>query len=137
PYPGVPHFVIHEIEPYKSFEFEGVKITPLRVMHGKLPILGFKIGNNLAYLTDVSSLPEETIRQLEGVDTLVINALRIEPHHSHMSLSESLEAISKINPRVAYLIHMSHQIGLHNSIERQLPSNVHLAYDGLHIIIPD
>ena len=137
PYPGVPHFVIHEIEPYKSFEFKGVKITPLRVMHGKLPILGFKIGNNLAYLTDVSSLPEETIRQLEGVDTLVINALRIEPHHSHMSLSESLEAISKINPRVAYLIHMSHQIGLHNSIERQLPSNVHLAYDGLHIIIPD
>ncbi|MDE6265854.1 MAG: MBL fold metallo-hydrolase [Muribaculaceae bacterium] len=137
PYPGVPHFEIHEVEQYKPFNFNGIEITPLRVIHGKMPIFGYRVGKNLAYLTDASELPAETIENLKGIDTLVINALRIEPHHSHMSLSESLEAIDLIKPRVAYLTHISHQLGLHNRVERRLPPNVHLAYDGLHIIIPD
>ncbi|MEE0979361.1 MAG: MBL fold metallo-hydrolase [Muribaculaceae bacterium] len=136
PYPGVPHFDVREISPFTRFEFEGVEICPLRVIHGKMPILGFRIGENLAYITDASELPDETINEIKGIDTLVINALRIEPHHSHMSLSESLSAINHINPRVAYLTHMSHQIGLHNKVERTLPPNVALAYDGMHIQIP-
>ncbi|MDE7152813.1 MAG: MBL fold metallo-hydrolase [Muribaculaceae bacterium] len=137
PYPGVPHFDIHDLLPYRPFMFKGIEITPLRVIHGKLPILGFKFGSTLAYITDASKLPAETVDSLKGIDTLVINALRIEPHHSHMSLSETLHAISEIKPRVAYLIHMSHQIGLHDDVECLLPPNVHLAYDGLEITIPD
>lgn len=137
PYPGVPHFLIHEIEPLVPFRFEGIEITPLPVIHGKLPILGFRIGKNLAYITDASELPDSTVKELRNIDTLVINALRVKPHHSHFSLSEALDAVIRINPRVAYLTHISHQLGCHNAVERQLPDNVHLAYDGLHINIPD
>lgn len=137
PYPGVPHFDIHEIEPYVPFFFNGIEITPLRVIHGKLPILGFKIGKNLAYITDASELPERTIEELKGINTLVINALRQQPHHSHMSLAQALAVIEKIKPGVAYLTHISHQLGRHTEVERTLPNNVSLAYDGLHISIPD
>lgn len=137
PYPGVPRFDIHELQPYRAFDFRGIEITPLPVIHGEMPILGYKFGTTLAYITDASHLPAETIDHLKGIDTLVINALRIKPHHSHMSLSETLAAISEIKPRKAYLIHMSHQIGRHDDVERLLPPNIHLAYDGLEINIPD
>jgi phosphoribosyl 1,2-cyclic phosphate phosphodiesterase len=101
-----------------------------------LDILGYRIGN-LGYITDAKFVPDKTIEVMKGVDTLVINALRLTPHGSHMSLSESLEVVKKIHPRVAYLTHISHQLGLHAEVSKTLPENVFLAYDDLEITIPD
>lgn len=133
PYPGVPTFDIHEIgsEPFKVGE---TSVIPLPVVHYKLPIVGFRIGK-LAYITDAKVIPDETFNLLEGVDTLVINALRREPHLSHMTLDEALAAISRINPRIAYLTHLADKMGLQSEIEPTLPENVHIAYDGLEIEI--
>lgn len=133
PYPGVPTFDIHEIgsEPFKVGE---TSVIPLPVVHYKLPIVGFRIGK-LAYITDAKVIPDETFNLLEGVDTLVINALRREPHLSHMTLDEALAAISRINPRIAYLTHLADKMGLQSEIEPTLPENVRIAYDGLEIEI--
>lgn len=134
-YPGVPTFNIHTVKPLEPFNIGATTVVPLPVMHHKLPILGFKIGR-LAYITDCKTLPESTIEAIRNTDTLVINALRIEPHLSHLSLDEALSLISEIKPRVAYLTHISHQMGRHESVSRNLPPNVHLAYDGLTVEIP-
>ena len=98
----------------------------------KLPILGFRIGN-MAYLTDLKYLPEEEYAKLENLDILVIDALRKGEHQSHESLEEALANISRIRPKEAYLIHMSHRIGLHAVVEKELPSHVHYSYDGLTV----
>ncbi|NDW18620.1 MBL fold metallo-hydrolase [Dysgonomonas sp. 216] len=130
-YPGVPSFNLHEIT-CNPFYVEDVKIVPVRLMHYKLPITGYRIGN-MAYLTDVKSIPEEEYKKLEGLDTLIMDALRIKPHISHQNLEEALENIRRINPKRTYFIHMSHQMGLHGEIEKKLPENIFLAYDGLEI----
>lgn len=127
-YPGVPKLELKEIG-LEPFDIGSVTIRPLRIFHYKLPILGYIIGN-MAYITDAKTIPDETIEQLKGIDTLVINALRIEPHISHMSLSECLDKIKEIAPRRAYLIHLSHDMGLHDEVSKMLPSNVEIAYDG-------
>lgn len=101
-------------------------------MHGRLPILGFRIGN-MAYLTDLKSLPEEEYAKLEGLDVLIITALRWEEHPTHESVGEALEQIGRIRPKESYLIHMSHRIGLQSQVEKKLPPHVHLAYDQLEI----
>lgn len=129
-YPGVPTFAIHEIEPGRSFEVAGTEVLPLPVMHGKLPILAFRIGA-LGYVTDCSLMPASTLEALRGVDTLVIDGLRHEPHPTHFSLDEALATIAKIAPRQAYLTHISHQ--LDRAAELSLPSGVALAYDGLEV----
>lgn len=134
-YPGVPKLDLRDIKPYNKFSIQGIDVLPMLIWHYKLPILGFRIGH-MAYITDAKSIPENTFADLHDIDTLIINALRHKPHMSHMSLSESLDAINRIKPRVAYLTHMSHDIGLHDDIERQLPDNVHLAYDGLTVKCP-
>lgn len=128
-YPGVPTFDVKEIND-QPFIQDGIKIEPLKILHYKLSILGYKIGN-LAYVTDAKIVPEETINKLIGIDTLVINALRPKPHISHMSLSECLSVIERIKPRVAYLTHICDNMGLHDEVEPTLPKGVHLAYDGL------
>jgi len=133
PYPGVPSFDIHEIGS-EPFEIGDTLVTPLPVIHYKLPIVGFRIGK-FAYITDAKIIPEETFKLLEGVDTVVINALRREPHLSHMTLDEALAAISRINPRIAYLTHIADKMGLQSVIESALPENVSIAYDGLEIEI--
>lgn len=132
-YPGVPNLELHPV-PLHPFEAAGIRITPIRVMHGKLPIYGYRIGN-MAYLTDVKSIPEESYARLEGLDVLVLDALRAEPHPSHESLSEALTRIERIRPKETYLIHMSHRIGLHAIIEKELPPHVHYAYDGLTVTV--
>ena len=99
-------------------------------MHYKLPILGYRIGN-MAYMTDVKDLPEEEYDKLKGLDTLIINALRIKEHISHQNLEQALEKIARIAPKKAYLIHMSHEMGLHADVDKHLPEGVSLAYDGL------
>lgn len=130
-YPGVPLITLEEIG-IDPFEIKGQEIQPVRVMHAQLPVLGFRIGN-LAYLTDVKTMDEENIGKLKNVDTLIINALRHTSHISHLSLSESLELINKINPGMAYLTHISHDMGLHSDTASILPKNVKLAYD--HLIL--
>ena len=131
-YPGVPKLVMHEIEPNHPFRVGKDLIVPFSVMHGKMSILGFRIGS-LAYITDMSYLPKESYGLFKGVTTLVTNALRLEPHHSHQTLGQALRFISHVHPRQAYLVHMSHQIGLHAEVDAILPEHVHLAYDGLCI----
>lgn len=135
PYPGVPTFNLYEIET-KPFKIGDIEIKPLPVLHYKLPIVGYKIGN-LAYITDAKTIDDCTIEVMRGVDTLVINALRIKEHISHMSLAQSLAVIARVEPRVAYLTHLSHDMGLHDEVTSRLPENVKIAYDGLSIYIPD
>lgn len=135
PYPGVPRFSLHDIEPYRPFRIGDTVIEPLAINHYKLEIVGFKIGN-LGYITDAKVVPEETIKRLKGIDTLVINALRKKPHLSHMTLEEALDVIARIRPRRAYLTHISHDFGFHSEISRELPANVYLAYDNLELQIP-
>jgi phosphoribosyl 1,2-cyclic phosphate phosphodiesterase len=131
-YPGLPRVQLEVISPLIPFYTNGVSFTPLRVLHGQLPIIGYRI-DNFAYLTDVRTLPDETIQALVGVDTLVISALHHKSHHSHNTLPEALEWIEKINPKQSYLIHMSHDMGFHDEVQQQLPDNVYLAYDGLQV----
>lgn len=133
-YPGVPSFNLNYIEPNRKFKVGGIEIEPIRIMHYMLPIVGYRIGK-FAYLTDVKIIPDEEYQKLNGLDVLVIDALRIEEHISHENLKQALENIKRISPRKAYLIHMSHQIGLHDEVESTLPENVHLSYDGLEIEI--
>ena len=130
-YPGVPNLELHRVG-NEPFVVAGIPVTPIRVMHGKLPIFGYRIGN-MAYLTDVKYLPEEEYAKLEGLDVLILTALRRGAHPTHESLEEALANIERIKPKETYLIHMSHRIGLHAEVEKELPPHVHLAYDGLHV----
>lgn len=131
-YPGVPQLKIHELNPWEPFMVEeaGVEVTPVPVMHWQLPVLGFRI-SDFAYITDCKTISDDSLELLRGLDTLVINALRVESHPSHLSLPEALKVIDRVKPRVAYLTHISHHMGRHSDVEQQLPHGVHLAYDGL------
>ena len=131
-YPGVPAFTLHEVDAHEMFFIEGIGILPIKVLHYRLPIFGYRIGN-FAYLTDVKTIPAEEYEKLRNLDVLVIDALRLEEHLSHLSLDQALEEVKKIAPRKAYFIHMSHHIGLHEVVQKALPENVFLAYDGLEI----
>lgn len=133
-YPGTPTINEIEISKEKSFKIGGKTVTPIEVMHSYLPVLGFRI-DNFTYLTDVKTIAEEELKKIKGTKILVINALREEVHHSHLSLSEALEIIKKINPEKAYLTHISHLLGFHEDVEKTLPKNVFLAYDTLKITI--
>ncbi len=134
PYPGVPTFDMHEITHDKPFYINGLKIIPIRVMHGQLPILGYRIGD-FAYVTDAKTIPEEEMVKLEGLKVLVVNALRERKHFSHMSINEALQLIKQVKPQEAYLTHLNHEAGLHEEIEARLPENVYPCYDGLHLNI--
>ena len=111
----------------------GVRVTPVPLLHGQRVILGYRIGG-LAYLTDCSEIPEESLPLLKGLDMLVIDALRPRPHPTHFSIPEALQTIERLSPRRAYLTHMTHNVE-HAATEATLPENVHLAYDGLEIEI--
>ena len=133
-YPGVPRLLFHTVEPQHSFTINDVEVTPLQVMHGKLPILGYRIGN-LGFVTDMTEAPKETIDKLKGVDTLVIGALRQRPHATHQTIDEAIGVARCVGARETYLIHMNHEAGLHAETDALLPEHVHLAYDGLVIEI--
>ena len=130
PYPGVPRLDFTTVNDTDSFQVEGVTVEPIPVMHYKLPILGYRIGP-MAYITDCKTISEQQIERLRDIPLLVINALRVQPHLSHMHLAETLDVVKRINPGRAYLTHMSHGIGLHAVTDAALPPNVHLAHDGL------
>lgn len=133
-YPGVPDIPLQEIEPGQRFSINQTGVLPLRVMHGRLPILGYRIGK-LGYITDMLTMPEESFEQLAGIDVLIMNALRIVPHPTHQSLEEALAVARRIQAKKTYFIHMSHDMGLHAEIERELPDDIYLAYDGLEIYL--
>jgi len=130
-YPGVPKMELHNIDKYNIIIGDDT-IIPLRIFHYRLPILGFRIGD-MAYITDANYIPEETKEKLIGVKYLVINALRKEKHISHFSLGEALSFVEEISPRYAFITHIGHQMGKHADINRELPANVTLAWDGLEV----
>ncbi|MCG8702209.1 MAG: MBL fold metallo-hydrolase [Bacteroidales bacterium] len=135
PYPGLPQIEMHEVL-NRDFTVNGVKITPVRLMHYKLPIFGYKFGK-VAYLTDVKTIPVEELDKLQNLDCLIITALRKTEHISHMSLSEALQTIRLLKPKKAYLTHLSHLMGKHKDVQAELPENVFLAYDGLTVDFED
>ncbi len=130
-YPGVPRIELHTIDE-NAFDIEGLQIQPIRIMHAQLPILGYRIAN-FAYITDLKTIPESSIAQLQNLDVLVLNALRIEQHISHINLDEAIALAQKIGARRTYFIHFSHDLGLHSDVERSLPDNIFLSYDGLSL----
>ena len=128
--PGTPNVKTNIIE--NNFIFNKHEVIVLNANHGDLPIHGFRF-NNLAYFTDVKTINHEEFHKLKELDVLVINALRIEEHYSHLNLNDALEIISKIKPKRAYLTHISHKLGFHDDVQKGLPKNVFLAYDGLQV----
>jgi phosphoribosyl 1,2-cyclic phosphate phosphodiesterase len=115
-----------------SFTLNGVKVTPLSVMHGKLPITGYRFGN-LAYITDLKTMSNEEKKKLEHLEVLVVNALRISPHPTHLNLEEAIKFVNEIQPKRAYFTHISHKLGFHEEVEKTLPENIFLSYDGLEV----
>ncbi len=132
-YPGVPQVSVHAIESDTApFDVLGLSVQPLRALHYRLPVLGFRLGG-FVYLTDANYLAPETLDLLRGADTIVLNALRKEPHISHFTLAQAVEILEELAPRRAYLTHISHQLGRHREVEAELPPWIRLAYDGLKI----
>jgi len=130
-YPGIPEMNLHTIQNEK-FTIDELEILPIRAMHHKLPILGFRIGE-FAYITDANFIADEEKDKIRNIKVLTINALRKRKHISHFSLSEALTLIDEVKPQQAYLTHISHLMGFHAEIEKELPTNVLLAFDGLQI----
>ncbi len=128
---GAPQLHFHVIE-NAPFKVNDVKFTPIEVMHHKMPVFGFRI-NDFTYITDASFISDEEKQKIVGSKILIINALRKSPHISHFSLEQALEVINEVKPERAYITHLSHFMGLHEAIEKSLPENVFIAYDGLRI----
>lgn len=128
-YPGVPAIALHTIQAHKPFVVSDFTIMPIRVMHGRLPITGYRIGP-LAYITDMKTIDEGETEFLKGTEVLVVNALRQQPHHSHQTLDEAMAFARRIGARHTYFIHSSHDIGLHKDVNDFLPEGMEMAYDG-------
>jgi phosphoribosyl 1,2-cyclic phosphate phosphodiesterase len=131
-YPGIPKINLNIIE-NKPFNLPcGVSVLPIAVMHYKMPVFGYRIGN-FSYITDAKTISGIEIEKLKGTEVLIVNALHQSEHISHFNLSEALAFIEKVKPTKAYLTHISHLFGVHSDIEKMLPSNVFAAFDGLEI----
>ncbi len=130
-YPGLPQIALHTIT-NQPFEIGNTTVIPLNIMHYKLPILGFRI-HDFTYITDAKTISEETIEKVKGTKILVINALQHEEHISHFTLKEAVAFAQKIGAEMTYLTHISHNLGLHEEVECELPENIKLAYDGLSL----
>jgi Metal-dependent hydrolases of the beta-lactamase superfamily I len=128
-YPGIPKMRLNPIAEH-GFSVGKMEIIPVRVFHYRLPVYGFRVGN-FAYITDANYIPEESKEKLFGVKYLVVNALRKEKHISHFSLREAIDLIREISPKKAFITHISHQMGLHREVSKELPPEIMLAYDGL------
>ena len=129
-YPGIPQIDMNTIFAYESFRVKDLLITPIRVLHYKLEVLGFRIGD-FTYITDANYIAPEELDKIRGSKTIVLNALRHEPHISHYTLKEAMEVAADINANDTYFTHISHQLGLHDVVDSALPEGMHLAYDGM------
>lgn len=133
PYPGVPSINLIHIN-NQPFDYAGQRIVPIRVMHHKMPVLGFRI-NDFTYITDANFIPEEEKEKIRHSKVLVLNALRKESHISHFNLQEAIDLVEELQPEQAYFTHLSHLMGTHAEVSAELPANVALAYDGLSIAL--
>tara|TARA_B100000767_G_scaffold159168_1_gene149355 strand:+ start:1165 stop:1932 length:768 start_codon:yes stop_codon:yes gene_type:complete len=132
-YPGVPKVAINVIE-NKPFTIDKTIITPIEVLHYKLPVLGFRI-NNFVYLTDVSEVSEKEKEKMKGADLIILDALRKKTHLSHFNLEQALALLEELKPKQALLTHISHYMGLSDVINKELPDHINLAYDGQVVIL--
>lgn len=132
-YPGAPSVIANRIK-NKPFKLQNLEIVPINGKHNELQVFGFKFGD-FAYLTDMKTVKDKEIEKIKNVKVLVVNALRIDEHHSHFNLEEALLFIEKVKPEKAYLTHISHTLGFHDAVEKTLPKNVFLAFDELQITI--
>ena len=129
-YPGVPQIGLNEIRAGEAFTIGDIEVLPVQVMHGKLPILGYRFGT-FAYITAMKSIDPEQVKLLRGVETLMVNALRFDrPHHSHQLVDDAIAFARQVGARRTLLTHMCHDIGLHDEVNRRLPSGFELAFDG-------
>jgi len=133
-YEGKPQAKSVQIEVKKTFKIKSKTIVPIAIMHGDLPILGFRIGD-FAYLTDISYITSSELEKLNGLKMLVVDALRIEPHYTHFNLAQALDLVEAIKPKQTYLTHISHRLGFHDEVEKLLPERVYLSYDGLEVTV--
>ena len=131
-YPGIPNVNLTIFDNNKFLIDENIEIEPIKVLHYKLPVFGFRIGD-ITYITDAKTISPEEKEKVKGSETIIINALRREPHLSHFNLDEALEFIKEMNPKRAYLTHISHLFGKHDEIEKELPNNVFMAFDGMKL----
>lgn len=129
-YPGIPELNFHSIKGDTNFSIEGLEIIPIKVLHYKMPVLGFRFGN-FTYITDANQIPEEEKKKIQGSKILVLNALQMEPHISHFTLEEAIEVAKEFNAETTYFTHISHRLGLHDEVSAQLPKGIELSYDGL------
>ncbi len=132
-YLGAPNVDLNEIE-NKSFVLGNINVIPIEVEHGNLDILGFRF-EKLAYITDAKAISNTEIKKMLDLEVLVINALRIDAHPTHLNLQEALEIIEKVKPKKTYLTHISHKLGFHKTVSKILPKNVFLAYDELEVSV--
>lgn len=134
-YPGAPILSLHDIRPHEALKFGNIGVMPIRVMHDKMPILGFRFGN-FAYITDMKTMGDDEYRYLEGVKTLVINALRWEkPHHSHQLVNDAIRVSRRIGATHTVFTHLTHYIGLHEEANKRLPKGFEFGYDGMQLKI--
>ena len=130
-YPGKPQVTANIIDD-RAFEIEGVRIQPIPVDHGDMIVYGYRIGN-IAYITDAKWIPDSSKALLQGLDILVLNALRFRSHPTHLTVEEATTLYHELKPKRAYLVHISHDMGLHAEVEQALPDGLHLGYDGLKL----
>ena len=134
-YPGVPAIGLHEIFPHQPLQIGDLEVMPIQVMHGKLPILGFRIGK-LTYITDMKTIDDGELKYIEGTELLVVNALRFDkPHHSHQLMDDAIAFASKVGAKRTLIIHVCHDVGLHQEVNKMLPEGIDLAYDGQEIYL--
>lgn len=132
-YPGIPEIDVYEYD-NEVFNVGDIVLQPINVMHYKLPVKGFRV-KNFAYITDANFIAETEKEKLKGLDVLVLNALRREPHISHFTLEEAVALAKELNPKKVYFTHISHQLGLHEEVMKELPTNMELAVDGMQLVI--
>jgi phosphoribosyl 1,2-cyclic phosphate phosphodiesterase len=135
-YPGIPKINLIDVKENNQFKIRDIEVMPIKVSHHFLDILGFRIGD-FTYITDCRTLPASSIEKVMNTKVLVINALRKREHISHLNLSQALEIIDMTKAKKAYITHISHQMGKHDVVSRELPGNVELAYDGLKVMTHD
>jgi phosphoribosyl 1,2-cyclic phosphate phosphodiesterase len=130
-YPGIPRVQLQPIQ-NAPFVVEGIEVIPVEVLHYRLPVYGFRIGD-FSYITDANFIAEGELEKVKGSRVIVLNALRREPHISHFTLDQAVELLRDLQPEKGFLTHISHQMGRHVEVDKLLPPNVHLAFDGLKI----
>lgn len=130
-YPGIPEFILETIDD-KPFKINGVEIVPIRAMHYKLPVLGFRFGD-LAYVTDANNIPESELVKLRDLSIFVINTVKMTKHISHYSLPEAIEVAQRVGAKQTYLTHLSHQLPCYDELAKMLPVGISPAYDGLKV----